>query len=277
MPYRIFYHRLNDMSRTVQDAGQKAQTKLGKSGGMTYPEVKAVFESIAKKVGIVVLDSQAEPGLFLVSFGPDANPRNSDLVATVNTSAAHIIYYTPFSCMYVICEQLFQRKAGYAVEQHLVGQKPLAKYGPHAIFYVVGHGDKLAGLMSCDCGKCGNDTFDGNGLSPYEVWDRLKGDGLPSNVTAIRIWSCLGADRPAGDPNSISFAAAFKRMVDGDDDYLSERTSIHSYSGFLTMTQDGGYSYLVRGDDTTRVRASERLVQFKEGSVEKQFREKKQA
>ena len=275
MPYRIVYHR-SDMPR-IEAASKQAQARLGTTGSKDYTEVKRAFEEIAREKGLALTEERPDADLSRISLGLDARPQNSDVVATVNTSAVHIIYYTPFPCMYAQCEGLFQAKAGYAVERHLKGAKPLAKYGAHAIFYVVCHGDKTAGMVSCDCGKCGNDTWDGNGLIAYELWERVREDGLPANATAIRLWICLGGDAPVGNPNGISFAAAFTRMVEGDDDYVSERTSIQSYRGFLTMTRDGGYSYTERNNDATRVRAAERLVNTKEGSVARQLREKKQA
>lgn len=272
MPYRIYYHRVTDAANDVRVASNSIKEKLGLSGGGSYADVRAVIEGIAKskKLTIVEQDDKASGAalkqVFLTAPGPKSAP---DLVCTVNTSQAHVIYYTPFPCMYMQCEDMFQRMAGYAVEMHLPPTKPLAKYGAHSIFYVVGHGDRTAGLVTCDCGSCGEQQFEGNGLGPWALWERMKGDGIPANATAIRLWVCLGGNAPPdNNRGEVSFAAAFTMAVEADEDYLSERTSIQSYTGFLTMTRDGGRSYVTRADETTAVRAAMRLVSNRKGSVE---------
>ena len=114
--------------------------------------------------------------------------------------------------MYPQVEGLFQVKAGYAAERHLWGKaQPLAKYGPHTIFYVVVHGDKSAGEATCDCRQCGGKGNRGGGLTAGELWERVKEDGLPQNPAAIRLWACLGADPPQNDPTGRSLAACFAR------------------------------------------------------------------
>ena len=198
------------------------------------------------------------------------------MLAIVNSSTVYIIYYTPFPCMYQQCEGLFQAKSGYAVERHIDdATKPLAKYGAHAVFYVVGHGDKFAGELSCDCGKCGSNLNMGGGLTPSDLWKRLKDDGLPSNPTAIRLWACRGADAPVEQPEGMSFAATFNLMMEYDDEFLTERTSLSSFNGYLTMTGNGGYSYLERENDATRVAAMKRHVTIKRGSVEREAKAKR--
>ena len=52
-------------------------------------------------------------------------------------------------------------------------------------------------------------------------------------------------------------------MMEWDDQFKTDRTVLQSFSGYLTLTRDGGYSYTSREDDSTRVRAMERLVNIK--------------
>jgi hypothetical protein len=252
----------------VEAARAAIEASLGTTGSKPIDEVLRVFEAQAKQSSIVFRHRTQpdDPDIHVVSLCFDDKPGNCDDVAVINMSKVAVIYYTPFPCMFSQVEGLFQAKAGYAVEKHGAGDKPLAKYGAHAIFYVVCHGDKTAGEATCDCGKCGDKSNIGGGLIAYELWERLVNDGLPQNPTAIRLWACLGADPPAGDPTGSSFAATFALVAgfgNRDGTFLTDRTTFQSYKGYLTLTESGGYSYTARGDDTTRLEAGKRLVTVK--------------
>lgn len=242
--------------------------KLGLSGGQSAEDIKDEYRKAAASGGIGCEFDDKASDLFEVKYSVREYNNPPDTVAVVNTSPAHIIYYTPFPCMFAHCEALFQAKAGYAVEKHMgEGFKPLAKYGRHAIYYVVGHGNDEGYEMTCDCGACGQEHTPRKGLPAGDLWERMKADGLPENPAAIRLWVCRGADDPVG--GGSSFAATFKMLLDFDnDDFNTERTSISSYSGYLTMTRNGGYSYKEKQNDATRVAAMERHIVIKKGTAE---------
>jgi hypothetical protein len=269
MTYRITYLK-SDMPK-AEAPTKEVKGLLKKSGPLHYNEVRARFAAAAGRHGLVFRDKVKgnDGDLHEMLFGLDEQDKNSDVVAIVNTSAVHIVYYTPFPCMFRQVEGLYQAKAGYAVVKHNGKTQPLAQFGPHAIFYVVGHGDRSGGELTCDCHKCGSKFNMGGGLTAWELWDRVKADGLPENPACIRLWACLGADPPADDPAGKSFAALFRNAAVGDEEFETGRTFFQSFNGYLTMTKDGGYSYTEKGNDATKVRAMDRLRTIAKPQVRK--------
>src|SRR6266403_5299266 len=258
--YRITYCK-SDMHKAAA-AIQVLQSSLGTTGTRVYADVRRVFDDVAERYELFFQEKgvKDEPAVREMVFSLDDKGRNGDTIAIVNTSPVHMVYYTPFPCMFAQVEGLYQAKAGYAVTRHMGdATKPLAKFGPHAMFYIVCHGDKTGGEATCDCGNCGNNLNLGRGLTPGELWQRLKADGLPHNPSCIRLWACLGADPPANDPTGKSFAAYFHMQASWDDEFKTERTLFQSFSGYLTMTKNGGYSYTQRENEATKVRAMDRL------------------
>ena len=116
----------------------------------------------------------------------------------------------------------------------------------------------MSGMATCDCRTEGS-KYNDKGLLAYELWERMKHDGLPSNVKEIRLWACQGADAIGG---GLPFAEAFVRIMEDELEY--QGTTVSSYSGYLTMTRKGKFSYSVRDDNSTRLRAKARRQTFRD-------------
>jgi len=221
--------------------------------------VKHRFEVAATQQSILIKEEKIDKEVYRIIYLLD--DKEGDEAAIVNISAVNKIYYTPFTCMFLDCQRISFDQSGYAAEH--TGQRtdpttaPLAKYGPHVIIYVVFHGDHLGGMATCDC-KTEGSRWNAKGLEVYELWERMKGDGLPANVKEIRLWACKGADAVGGLP----FAEAFVRIMEEELEY--QGTTVSSYSGYLTLTRNGKFSYSMRDDDSTKVRAKARRQTFRD-------------
>ena len=100
MTYRITYLKSNMPKAEAPTKEVKGQLK--KCGTLHYYEVRARFAAVAGKHGLVFRDKVKgnDRDLHEMLFGLDEQDNNSDVVAIVDASAVHIIYYTPFPCMF---------------------------------------------------------------------------------------------------------------------------------------------------------------------------------
>lgn len=262
--YRIFYERFAYTQRGTLD--YLIWRTLYKSGTKSLDAVKAEMREWAEDEDFpdTELDFRARANPEVTEVFVNEAGRGWEKLATIFTGTTRKVFYSPFDYQcntFLMCEGMFRQEGGLAVER----SRPdvLAKYGKDVTVIVVGHGDRVAGLMTCDCGNCGEEQWDGKkGFDPRQLWERLKRDGLVENVKTIRLHMCLGADDPK--QGGLSFAAQFSAVVEEDETFDSSGTRVLSYHGYLTMTKDGSFSYTDRADDATRLPAKQRREIFKQ-------------